>query len=78
MAALRELGVCCCKAACAGNGCSIGKHDNVAAVRAKPRPKGLEGGGEKACANGMLASAVIGSIRGSASVPVLYGLFETL
>lgn len=41
LVALRELGTCCCKASCAGNGDSIGKCDNEAAVRTKPRPKGL-------------------------------------
>jgi len=41
MATLREFGAYYCKALCAGNGYSIGKLDNVAAVRSKPRPKGL-------------------------------------
>jgi len=41
MAALREFGAHCCKASCAGNGYSIGKHDNVAAVRSKPLARGL-------------------------------------
>ena len=41
MVTLREFGAYCCKASCAGNGYSIGKYDNVAAVRAKPRPRGL-------------------------------------
>ena len=41
MVTLREFGACSCKASCAGNGCSIGKCDNVAAVRSRPCPKGL-------------------------------------
>ena len=41
MATLREFGVRCGKASCAANGYSIGKRDNVAAVHARPRPKGI-------------------------------------
>ena len=53
MVALHEFGACGCKASCAGNGNSIGKSDNEAAMCAKPCPKGL------------IAKVVIDMYRGS-------------